>query len=447
MKDRNQGRELILLSTQECFAIDANQIESKHIRSKSLLSYNIEQFLPLDGERMAIEICSIGSRSLNEGRQSEKSERKDGLIVIADRESLLSKVETVESDGTWVAGIAPRMFLIAQRWCEINRVRDADLFFREDEAAWSYLRIQGGKPVVWSWLDNSEETLWGRIESCGGPVHVVGSLDNAIRDRVGAMLKREAEPPRQCVPRQEPGNEGREGLGQEAGNEGGDRVGAIREDVSFHDNLAEAMVEEAGRLWKSGKWRPWIDFRIGVRTKYRNRLVYPGILAMTVAMLLVLTLATWNLFRQYSSLREQSIHDEEQIAAEFTRLFAGQELPVDVPGRLLSEARKLESTKEELVKVPAVRSSLPPLVRLLNHLPEGTVFRIDSMRLKSEQILGVEGSVQSLDGLGEIVTALRSKGYRFAEPNVNQMKDGFTLRLESLAHEPSTSSPGRDKKP
>ena len=87
-----------------------------------------------------------------------------------------------------------------------------------------------------------------------------------------------------------------------------------------------------------------------------------------------------------------------------------------------------------------VYSSLPLLVHFLNALPVDAVFRIDAIRLKSKQLSSVEGSVRTLTDFEALMGALRADGFEFAQPNLNQMKDGFSLRLERMNYVPKTQT-------
>ena len=62
------------------------------------------------------------------------------------------------------------------------------------------------------------------------------------------------------------------------------------------------------------------------------------------------------------------------------------------------------------------------------------IFRIDAIRAKSQQLSSVEGSAKSLTDFQDFVSSLRTGGFKFAEPSVTQMKDGFSLRLERLTY-------------
>ena len=106
--------KVIMLDSSDCFAVDALQIEAKHFRSLTALAYELEQYLPLDAERMAIGIIASG----NGLRQN----REEGLIVLADRESLEKSIFDVETQGIWVAGVTPKFLLGCQFWCQENGI-------------------------------------------------------------------------------------------------------------------------------------------------------------------------------------------------------------------------------------------------------------------------------------------------------------------------------------
>jgi len=135
---------------------------------------------------------------------------------------------------------------------------------------------------------------------------------------------------------------------------------------------------------------------------------------------------------------QSRLNASQQMQEEaFRELFPKQSLPTDIAGRLKSEHRKLLAGLTEIDKAPPINSSLPILVRFLETLPDQTIFRIDGIRVISSEIIAIDGAVKTLQDFETLVSTLRSKGFRFATPNIQQMVDGFTLRLERLKFDDS----------
>jgi hypothetical protein len=383
-KRGSRTAKIILLESDECFAIDSGSIALEHFRNRNTLAYELEQFVPLDAERMTIGIAGSGQRK---GR---------GLILVADRDEIQARVNEQEKAGDWIALIAPKFLLEAQQWCLSQKFSDGVLVRRDHRnEAWDYLQLKSSEPVQWLWVDFDDL----QIELSKLPkdtlVHVVGEIASEQAQKL---------------------------------KQSGCRLALPNPSVETSE-----FLDEEGFI--QGRVQPWVDLRTnGIQTRYRHAPYYAGLLTLSGAFLILLLACITVLWIRCSGL-QQSIAESDSIRSEkFASLFPNQSEPVDVPGRLQSELRKLELTRTELSKEPPVYSTFPVLVHFLNALPTEPVFRIDAFRLKSKQISAVEGSVKTLADFEALMGALRANGFEFAQPNVNQMKDGFSLRLERLTY-------------
>jgi hypothetical protein len=381
-------RRVIALDSCECFAIESNLIDAKVFRSKTALAYELEQYLPLDAEQMVIDVISAP--------KGGKTKREDGLILIADRKALDSKISDLEKEGTWIAGISSQFLMGAQLWCQEQRIRDGHILWQDrDRNALDYLRLQAGIPTIWRWLDLKSAIEQIVKDTSIKDVHIVGSL--------------EGDPKTQL---------------ESAGHS-----------VRIHeDSNIDEWAAKAERMWVAGVSNPWSDLRRNIKTRYRNAPMYPSLLVLTTSLLLLLSACSGYVYWRNSQLSDSIATSDQERTATFERLFPKQSVPTDIPGRLVSELRKLESSKQELSKEPPVYSMFPLIVHFLNQLPTNATFRIDAIRAKSQMLNSVEGSAKSLTDFQTFVSSLRTGGFQFAEPSVTQMKDGFSLRLERLTY-------------
>ena len=381
-------RRVIALDSCDCFAIESAQLEAKSFRSKSALSYELEQYLPLDAERMVIDIIA--------GPRGIRTQRNLGLVVVADRGALEAAISDMEETGDWIAGISARFLLVSQYWCQKNGLRDGHLLWQADnQDCWDYLKLNAGRPIKWRWLDSKAAIELVLNDAESGSVHVVGNLP----DDFAKQLEQAS-------------------------------ISAVVHKASDIDD----WTAKAKRLWLRGSWKPWSDFRGSVKTRYRSAPMYASLLVLTASILILLASCAGYVFWKNGQLSDAISNGDAERTSTFERLFPRQSVPTDIPGRLTSELRKLESSKQELSKEPPIYSSFPIVIHFLKNLPEEATFRIDAIRAKSQQLSSVEGSAKSLTDFQSIVGSLRTGGFEFAEPSVTQMKDGFSLRLERLTY-------------
>ena len=386
-------RCVLALDSCDCFAIEAMQIEAKYFRSTTALAYELEQYLPLDAERMVIDVIA--------SPKGIRNKREEGLIVVADRESLEKSILDVEALGFWIAGVTSKFLMGAQFWSQENGIRDGHILWQNGEQdAWDYIKLQASKPTIWRWLDFNSALEGVLKDTSGDDVHIVGNLADDLREQVGQS----GEPFR------------------------------IYEASSIDD-----WATKAERLWARGSWSPWSDLRSNVKTRYRSAPMYASMLVFTASLLMLLVTCAGYVYWKSSQLSDSIAKSDLERTESFERLFPRQSVPTDIPGRLMSELRKLESSKQELSKEPPIYSSFPIVVHFLKQIPEEGIFRIDAIRAKSQQLNSVEGSAKSLTDFQAFVGSLRTGGFQFAEPSVTQMKDGFSLRLERLRYQSKDS--------
>ena len=380
------------LESYECFAIDALQIDAEHFRSLTSLAYELEQYLPLDAERMAIGVVGYGE-------SISRKKRGQGLVVVADKESVIKTVSDLEEQGIWIAGIAPRFLMGAQLWAEESAIQNCDLLWKADEKeAWDYLKIENCKPTQWRWLDEHSAICIVTSPNSAIDVHVVGMLNDSSNEMLAASGKT----------------------------------------ILQHDWLpVSEYANKVEKLWVAGRWNAWLDLgKNNLKTRYAWAPMYRSLLAMTGSALLLLMACVGYVYWQTIQLEQTIAENDAARSAEIERLFPKQSVPRDIAGRLQSELRKLETNKQDLSKEPPIYSSLPVMVHFLNQLPEEAVFRIDRITANSQQIGSVDASVKSLSDSEALLANLRSGGFQFAPPGVNNMKDGFSIRLERLTLEP-----------
>jgi hypothetical protein len=381
--------KIVTLDSRDCFAIDASQIRAEHFRSMTLLAYELEQFLPLDAERMAIALGPLPG-----GR---KAHANQGLVVVADQAPIQEKVNELESQGTWIAGVSPQFLLGAQWWADAHGVREGYIFWPDrNKEVWDVLRIENACPTHWRWMDTATALTFLRSDETQSPILFVGSVPESMHSALPGL---------------------------------GERV-VCHEEIDI-----EKAASLAQEKWCNGNWKAWIDLRgVSIKTRFKYAPFYQGWLAFTAGVLLFLAASFSQILIQTFRLSDSISQNDQTTIELFSQLYPGQLAPTDIPGRLKSELRKIEMARDQISKEPPVHSSYPILVKFLNLLPDHSVFRVDAISIKSKQISSVEGAARTLSDLDAVSRALREGGFEFPPPSSTGMRDGFSVRLEQMRY-------------
>jgi hypothetical protein len=384
----NQGvRKVVTLDSRDCFAVDTSEIGMEHFRSTTSLAYELEQYLPLDAERMAIAIGPTPMRS--------KVRTNHGLVVVVDRAPVQERVSELELQGSWIAGVSPKFLIASQWWANEYGVIEGYILCRDgSEDVWDLLRIESECPKQWQWLSTASVKSTLLCDTTQTPIHIVGPISEDMQSFIAELGSR----------------------------------------VHCHEEMdIEKAISIAEEKWCNGNWSPWIDLRgRSIETRFRYAPLYPSLLATTTALLLFLAVSICQLLLQTYQLEKTIANNDSASYEVFRKLYPVQSVPADIPGRLGSELRKLNLARDEMSKEPPVYSSYPVLMQFLSRLPDESVFRVDSIRVKSDQITSVDGAARTLSDLESITQALRTGGFVFPPPSSTGMNEGFSIRLEQL---------------
>jgi hypothetical protein len=423
---RFDSKIVVALRSEACFAVPKSSVQSVQRLSDTRLSFELETLLPIDAEEMAVR-------------------RVNDLIVVTNKSIAQSIVDTEEDQGKWIGGVSPLVFLALEEWISCTNKSQLALpsayqiLWMSDQLDYSDLvSISNGMPCQWTVLDNrrleqelatyllAPSSLQASNHRNNGsnpePLALDTGSDTAIIQRIAPVANQKipllilGKPPHDfdSVLKSLP-------------------VIVHEPEASQHE-----FAERYSKRWIDGSVAPWCDLRGGsLRTRAPLAPLARSLtlLALTscVVVGLVFGWLVWDGFAIQGRLKASEQMQEEA----FRELFPKQSLPTDIAGRLKSEHRKLLAGLTEIDKAPPINSSLPILVRFLETLPDQAIFRIDGIRVISSEIIAIDGAVKTLQDFETLVSTLRSKGFRFATPNIQQMVDGFTLRLERIKFDDS----------
>jgi len=423
---RFDSKIVVALRSEACYAVPKSSVQSFQRLSDTRLSFELETLLPIDAEEMAV-------RRVNE------------LIVVTNKSMAQSLVDTKEDQGNWIGGVSPLVFLAIEEWISCTNKSQLALpsayqiLWMSDQSDYSDLvSISNGMPCHWTVLDNrrleQELTTYlqdlSSLQRSGQGANATDSEPMALATGSDPAIIQSITPdPNQKIPL------------VILGKSPHDFDSFLKSlPVLIHEPEASQheFAKRYSKRWLGGSVAPWCDWRGGsLRTRAPLAPLARSLtlLALTscVVVGLVFGWLVWDGLAIQSRLNASQQMQEEA----FRELFPKQSLPTDIAGRLKSEHRKLLAGLTEIDKAPPINSSLPILVRFLETLPDQTIFRIDGIRVISSEIIAIDGAVKTLQDFETLVSTLRSKGFRFATPNIQQMVDGFTLRLERLKFDDS----------
>ncbi len=376
---------VLAIESTDCFALPSSQVDLSQFKNAETLSIALEEHLPFDAEDMLVSTV--------------KSKSTVSLTIVSDRSLLVSEVERLEANQHWIATVSCTALLAVQELAYDSSVPVSfDCLWRRQLAGWDLVRVRNGLPIDWQWIDESEILANGGSNPNLVPLFVQGALCETL----SAGLR-----------------ESRETVLMEP--EADQSEFAARMASRIVRGTATPWVNLAGRRLPTRE--PWAPIRIPL-------LVLLGILS--TALIVFQGALLW----QSSVLNRSAIESDDQQIAAFRNLYPGQKIPTDVVGLLRSEQRRLQLSREEMNKEPPVFSALPVLSQFLNSLPDEAEFRVDHVKAQSNQIVSAEGATRTLGDYKSLITSIREAGFEFQQPNVGNMADGFTVRLEKLTLKP-----------
>lgn len=395
----NQKNGVVLaVDSTECFVLPSSQLDLSQFKNAETLSIALEEHLPIDAEDMLVSVI--------------KTKSKETLTIVSDRLPLTSEVNRLEAEQHWIATVSCTALLAIQELAYDSSVPASfDCLWRNQLTGWDLVRVRDGLPIEWQWLDESDI-----LANCG----------NGLRNEDLSIVENTID---KAMPLIVQGTISEALLGSLRESREKVLTDPTAEQCEFATRMAARIVRGSATPWvnlagqRLPTREPWAPIRIPL-------LVLLGILCS--ALIAFQGRLIWQSSVLTASAEES---DDEQIAA-FRKLYPGQKIPTDVVGLLRSEQRRLQSSQEEMFKEPPVYSALPVLSKFLNSLPDDAEFRVDHVKTQSNQIVTAEGATRTLGDYKSLLTSIREAGFEFQQPNVGNMADGFTVRLEKLTLKP-----------
>ncbi|TWU62330.1 hypothetical protein V7x_40590 [Crateriforma conspicua] len=355
------------------------------LRTERLLRYELEEYLPLDGDEIAIA-------------------RVDGhagsLVIAASASALEEDYTEIHRQGTHVEAVTPIVWLATQMALTPTDLRVTDYVLVLSETHVDVMTFDNGKIIDWQWRPWTGRNFRDLTPQPEGNVIVLVDRD----------------------------------IGAEAGAEALDwGRGTI---AQLHEiNILEAADLQAAAI-VAGRSNAWIDLRNGRLSSPRPFYAIQRPLSVAVGALLLFQIALIGsvYWRDYSNRLASQVMIERQHRS-FEKAFPNQPVPVGITSRLESEQRSLVGAKGlDGPASPRLVSVAPVLHHVLMALPnqEDIRFRIDRLECGPNEVRLLDGVVRSFEELEEISLRLRSAGFEVPDVSSSVVSDGVTLRYESM---------------
>lgn len=372
------------LKTVECFSFQRKTADHRRSKKRSILVYELEEFLPVDADQLAVGIA----------RSAEGA-----LVVAVDAERWKPLIQSLELEGRYIAAVSPVVFLAIGNLGRKYSLKQHDLVVWQSEEGVDLVAMYNGKPVEWVWC--SDFSAFGSV------------LDSLCQRRSAGrvlLLGNNSDLETMFPPTSE----------------------ILSSELARH----ESAVVESERI-AAGRASPILDLREGpLRSPHPYRPISRSLWGAATSLLLVqviLIASLWGIRQQYLSKIEDRVSSQE---AAFAEVFPGASKPVGITSRLESERRRLAGTRGiSGNSAPKVQSALLTAHVFLSALPEPETarFAIDRLDFTPESVQNLSGTARSYRDLEYFAERLRPAGLQVPPVSATASKDGVSLQFDKIS--------------
>jgi len=387
-------RVILGLASETCLPAAMMLEHPSGSRDRTVLTYALEESLPLAAEEMEADFQFSGS---------------SGLGVAVHTVGLAPLVRELEQRGIVVQSITATALLAAQRYTQEVARKGATLVLWQEAERVEMVLVERSVPRKWISIPAEPSSLIRELQFA---ILGLGQSVEVVSQTLAEELVTAAEsvlPVCQCV---EPS--------------------PLREAAA----LAAADV-------LSGRLTPWFEFRRGKLGPDDPRRPIRGVLrfvAFTAATFLVCVSIA--LLVRAGRFREHTISLQEEQVKIYQQAFPNERLPAGIRSRLESEVAKLAGSTGQGEQLPAVIPTLRLLRDFLLALPKEMRYRVVDLRIEHSR-LSLEIEVRSHSDADVIASALRARGFVVDQPRSEQLpQQGVAVRLSATAKQAEKSTQG-----
>lgn len=381
---RNRTAVVVAIESSDCTSFFRSRSDKRRLKNRASLVYDLEEFLPIDADDLAIDLIETPQGS---------------LIIATEASAIRADIDQLESCGHYVSAVSPVIFLAIAELVRTHPIHTFQCLAWQSSEGVDLVRLERGNPIEWRWCDSTCESAKHALESMFLDQEDVDMLlVDASEDVVSFMGKLAAIAP-------------------------------------IEMNLVNAAEGESARI-ASGASRPFVDLRSGpLESSDPYRPIAISLKAMIgLALFLQLCLvgsASFVRWRYQQKTRDLVAAQED----DFSSLFPNAPLPVGVLARIESEHRQLAGTRGMGGNnVPELKSTLPVAHAFLSAVPdpEQSSFAIDRIELLGDSIQSLTGNAKSYADLESLAESLRTVGFTVPPVSATKTNDGVSLRLNDV---------------
>jgi len=375
----------IALDSKSTFAASFAVRNVAETRDRRVMSYKVEELLPVAAEDFAADYIHDGTNVLG---------------IATQHHVLLPLVTALEEQGLSVHSISPSVISAMQAFVgesgNSSSTSDSDFVVWQDEDALELMRV--GRRV----------SDWYHLQA--EPTQLV--------QKVGAVLLRNQSPVRvKLIDVDAKISEALEGM----------------PGVELEHVKSESLREHARRgavAALNGTSRPWCELRrdklvVGdpfqaVRSDWQWCQWALALLLMCCAFFF------WMRGRQYDQLAGGVRESQRTV---YQSVFPNSKIPNAVVSRLKSERAKLSGARGKEAAVEQPLSALNVLYDLLAGMPESMRLQVQQLRVEDGKVF-LDANVRSVGNAGELADALEKHGFSIEPPATEQYEaDRVSVRI------------------
>ncbi len=374
------GSIVVGLTSQQCVCVSGTS--SNRRSSRSLLVYDLEDELPIDGDALAI---------------AQIDTAEGAFVVACDGDEHWEAVANLEDRGYYVRAITPLVFLALGTLAKSRSLKSLSTIIWQSGNGIDIVTLSRGKVIDWRWIAAEQRTAAEYADSVGeneGGVCLV-DVDVELSEAFAGLGDVEVE----SIP------------------------------------LRAAAEEEADRI-ANGLAVPMIDLRNGpLESSQPLRPIASSLRLFIVCFFALQACVVGAIAARSSYLRSLASQLVDKQEAAFETTFPGERVPVGIISRLQSEQRRLAGTRGVSgPSMPQLRSAIPISHKLLSSMPEqnDATYWLSRLELQPDAIGVMEGEAESYGDLELIAERMRIAGLDVPPVSATQTSKGVSLRFEEI---------------
>ncbi len=378
MRKRRELNAMVLrIPSRYVFSLPTALLSRSERKREADRNYCIEQFVPLNAEEFTSQII--------EGNDQ-------GLVIAVTLEPVNDLMNKLEWEGKWVGAVVPEFLLALQSLQRKQRLEaDHEIYLQEASDIWNFGLVHDGLLVRWEWI-SFHEVVSRLSETLPLPLKRYVVASDVIE------------------------------------------VGSDAPSFEFLPFSQTQLADEEEIQVLQGRSVPIVDFR-GAKVPAKNPLramVLPATIFL-YSTIIALSIASVYFFEGARLVNEIASSCRQEQEDLFRTAFPNSRIPVDIPSRFRSEAKKAEVSGLQAEKAPKLESVTVVLNYFLRAVPDKGAYRFDTLRIDGSTISRCNGIAESLADFETLLKSFRANDFVFPNPSLNQLGDShYGFQFDSM---------------